>query len=137
MRLRHEVTAERAINVLEDIIGSSQDSYNASFQGIDSKRTAYLNWVSGALVQLRSIFADSEIEGSLLARGYWHICNANLSPNPLGRLINEEIEFQAGHANIHNDPGGRLGDARDRLRSLARLGNRPGEICVPDTNALL
>lgn len=137
MQLRHGVTVDVAVKVLDDIISRSQDPYNEQFSTIDRKRTVYLNWVSSAQAQLRSIFADSELELSMLERGYWHICNAVAASNPLGRLINEEIEFQAGYANIHGDAGGRLGEARNRLVRIAALGNRPGKIYILDTNALL
>jgi hypothetical protein len=51
--------------------------------------------------------------------------------------VTEELRFQAGYAGIPNDAGGRLGEVRTRLRALTRLGERPGRIRVPDTNALL
>lgn len=55
----------------------------------------------------------------------------------MNRLVREELRFQAGFPGIAGDPGGRLGEVRERLRALTQLGDRPGHICIPDTNALL
>jgi rRNA-processing protein FCF1 len=102
------------------------------------KLNSYLNWVYDAQARLRSIFADGELEDSLLARAYWHVSMASIPPSPeLGRLVDEELVFQAGHPGVAGVPGGRLGEAADRLRALRRLADRGGSICVPDTNALL
>ena len=137
MRLRHGVTAERAIRVLEERISASQGPINAASDD-DLKRNLYLNWVSDTEVQLQEIFSDAELEDPILGRGYWHICAAPQSDEKLmNRLVREELRFQAGHPGINGDPGGRLGEVRTRLRALTRLGDRPGRICVPDTNALL
>ena len=89
-------------------------------------------------VRLQEIFSDAGIEDPVLGRGYWHICSASSSDEKLmSRLVREELRFQAGYPGIPNDSGGRLGEVRTRLRALTRLGERPGRICVPDTNALL
>jgi len=123
-----------AIKTLEDITFLSQEPHNASFEHIEEKITSYLNWVNACQLALRHVFADSELD-LLLGRGYWHICNANLQPFPLERLINEEIVFQVGH--VGTSDVGRLGEAANRLRALARLGQREGSMYVLDTNALL
>jgi rRNA-processing protein FCF1 len=140
MRLRHEVTVEQAIQALGQIIQESLQPRNIAAQPPDLrvKLNSYLNWVYGAQTRLRSIFADTELEDSLLARAYWHVSMSSIPPSPeLGRLVDEELIFQAGHPGVPADPGGRLGDAADRLGALRRLADRPGRICVPDTNALL
>lgn len=118
------------------------DSQQASAQnasGAEVKRQAYLNWVSTTQQQLRTVFADTELEDSLLGRGYWHICAlASQSSERLpNRLIGEELVFQVGHPGIHGDPGGRIGEVAAGLRGLLGLSSRPGRICVLDTNALL
>ena len=46
MQLRHGVTVDVAVKVLDDIISRSQDPYNEQFSTIDRKRTVYLNWVT-------------------------------------------------------------------------------------------
>lgn len=99
----------------------------------------YLNWVNTTQAHLRTVFSDTELEDSLLGRGYWHICQMHSAgaEKLLSRLIGEELEFQVGHANITGDRHGRLGDAAARLRALTVHAARPGRICVPDTNALL
>ena len=94
--------------------------------------------VADTEVRLREIFSDAGTEDPLLGRGYWHICSTSSSDKRLmSRLVREELRFQAGYPGILNDSGGRLGEVRMRLRALTRLGDRPGNICVPDTNALL
>jgi rRNA-processing protein FCF1 len=135
MRLRHGVTVEQAIKALAERISDSQQVSARP----DVIRQTYLNWVDTTQQHLRTIFSDTELEDSLLERGYWHICEMYPhSPDiPLNRLIAEELVFQVGHPGIHGDPGGRVGQAVTKLRALTRLASRPGRICVPDTNALL
>jgi rRNA-processing protein FCF1 len=136
MKLRHGVTIESAISAINDIIQESQQPYNLTSNDTVGKLISYFNWVDTAQKRLRTVFADAELENSLLARAYWHI-GALLSYQSLSRMINEEIEFQAGYPNNPADSHGRLGDAISRLRSLARLADRLGRICVLDTNVLL
>jgi rRNA-processing protein FCF1 len=139
MRLRHGVTVERAIQTLGEIIQDSQQPRNIpGQQDLRIKLNAYLNWVYGAQARLRPVFADTEIEDALLSRAYWHVSMASVPPSPeLGRLVDEELVFQAGYPGIPGDSGGQLGEAANRLRALSRLADRDGSICVPDTNALL
>jgi rRNA-processing protein FCF1 len=138
MRLRHGVTVEQAVQELGEIIQDSQPQNAGAPPDLRVKLNSYLNWVYGAQARLRLSFADSELEDSLLARAYWHVSMASIPPSPeLGRLIDEELVFQAGHPGVPDDRGGRFGEAADRLRSLRRLADRAGRICVPDTNALL
>ena len=139
MRLRHGVTAEHAIQELGKIIMSSQaPRRNDQPTDLRIKLNAYLNWVYEAQTRLRMIFSDTDLEDSLLARAYWHVSMNSVPPSPeLGRLVNEELIFQAGSPGIPNDQGGRLGEAEDRLRQWMRLADRVGRICVLDTNALL
>jgi hypothetical protein len=136
MRLRHGVTVEQALQELDQIIRDSLQTRNIGApESPRVKLKSYLNWVYGAQIRLRSVFANTELEDSLLARAYWHVSMSSIPPSPeLGRLVDEELLFQAGNPGV---PGGRLGEAADRLRTLRRLARRPGRICVPDTNALL
>lgn len=138
MHLRRGITAQRAIEVIEERISASQRPLNAAEQDPDLKRHVYLNWVADTEARLQEIFADAGTEDPVLGRGYWHICSASSSDEKLmSRLVREELRFQAGYPGIPNDSGGRLGEVRSRLRALTQLGDRPGYICVPDTNALL
>jgi rRNA-processing protein FCF1 len=139
MRLRHGVTVEHAIQELSEIVMESQQPRNTG-QPVDLrvKLNGYLNWVYAAQTRLRLIFSDTELEDSLLARAYWHVSMTSIPPSPeLGRLVDEELIFQAGHPGVPGDRGGRLGEAADRLRQWRRLADRVGSICIPDTNALL
>ncbi len=137
MRIRHAVTVDSAIKALEEIISRSQEPRNILAEEPVLRLNSYLNWVDAAQTQIRYVFADTEIEDSLLSRGYWHICNVTDIPRTMSRLIKEELVSQAGHVNVFGDRNGRLGEAASRLRSLLAIGSRPGRICVPDTNALL
>lgn len=138
MHLRRGVTAQRAIEMIEERISAAQGPLNAGGQDPDLKRHLYLNWVSDTEVRLQEIFSDAGIEDPVLGRGYWHIYSASSSDEKLmSRLVKEELRFQAGYPGIANDSGGRLGEVRTRLRALTRLGERPGHICVADTNGLL
>jgi rRNA-processing protein FCF1 len=138
MRLRHGATVGQAIQALDGIIQESLQTRNIGAQALNVKLNSYLNWVYGAQTRLRSIFADTKLEDSLLSRAYWHVSMASIPPSPeLGRLVDEELIFQAGHPGVIGDRGGRLGEAADHLRALRRLADRAGSICVPDTNALL
>jgi hypothetical protein len=138
MHLRRGVTAQRAIEVIEEQILASQGPLNVADEDPDLKRHVYLNWVADTEVRLQEIFSDAGTEDPVLGRGYWHICSASSSDEKLmSRLVREELRFQAGYPGISNDSGGRLGEVRTRLRALTRLGERPGYIGVPDTNALL
>jgi rRNA-processing protein FCF1 len=141
MRLRHGVTVEQAIRALGERISDSQQASADAASGPDDARQAYLNWVSTTQQYLRTIFSDTELEDSLLGRGYWHICAMTIpsmsKERLLQRLVREELVFQVGYPGIHGDPGGRLGEVATRLRALTRLAARPGRICIPDTNALL
>lgn len=139
MRLRHGVTVEQAIQEPDQIIRDSLQARNIGAPESPSvKLNSYLNWVYAAQLRLRSVFADTELEDSLLARAYWHASMSSIPPSPeLGRLVDEELLFQAGNPGVPGDLGGWLGEAAGRLRTLRRLAGRPGRICVPDTNALL
>lgn len=139
MRLRRGVTVEQAVKALEGQISDSQQVSAQNASGAEVKRQTYLNWVSTTQKHLRTIFADTELEDSLLGRGYWHICSlsSQSSEKLLNRLIGEELVFQVGYPGIHSDPGGRIGEVAAGLRGLLRLSSRPGRICVADTNALL
>src|SRR5260370_23872691 len=87
---------------------------------------------------MRMVFSGTEAEDTLLARGYWHICqmSSQSAEKLLNRLIGEELVFQVGHPGISGDPGGCLGEATIRLRALTGLATWPGHICVLDTNPL-
>lgn len=138
MRLRHNVTAAEAVRALEACIQGSQQASAHGINDPDTRRHLYLNWVNTSQQQLRAIFSDYELQDSLLSRGYWKICA--LSPEPLShllqRLINEELEFQVGHPG-DGPPTGRLGEAIVTLQALIDQSERPGKICVLDTNSLL
>jgi rRNA-processing protein FCF1 len=139
MRLRHGVTAEHAIKSIQERISNSQQASASNASGAEVKRQAYLNWVNTTQVSVRMVFADTEAEDTLLARGYWHICQMSSQSDEklLNRLIGEELDFQVGHPGIQGDPGGRLGAVITRLRSWIGPAARRGHICVLDTNALL
>lgn len=137
MRLRPSVTAERAIQVIEERILAAQGPLNER-SSADVKRNLYLNWVYETEVQLQAIFADAVLEDPILSRGYWHICASSRTNEQLmDRLVGEELRFQAGFPGIPNDSGGRLGETVAALRSMTGLAARRGRISVPDTNALL
>jgi hypothetical protein len=138
MRLRRGVTVDQTIQGLSEIITESQRPRNSGPQvNPRIQLNAYLNWVYSAQARLRLLFSDTELEDSLLARAYWHVSMSSVPPSPeLGRLIDEELVFQAGHPGIAGDAGS-LGDAVERLRQWRKLANRPGKICIPDTNVLL
>jgi rRNA-processing protein FCF1 len=139
MRLRHGVTVELAIKILQERISDSQQASASNAAGAEVKRQAYLNWINTTQVSLRMVFSDTEAEDTLLARAYWHICQMSSQSDErlLNRLIGEELVFQVGHPGIHGDPVGRLGAVMTRLRSWTGPGARRGHICVLDTNALL
>ena len=139
MQLRRGVTVRQAIQVLEERISDSQQASASNASGPEIKRQVYLNWVDTTQKHLRTVFSDTDLEDSLLGRGYWHICglSSESAERLLNRLIGEELIFQVGYPSINGDLGGRFGEAAARLRALVRLTDRPGRICVPDTNALL
>lgn len=127
MHLRHEVTAQRAIAVIDELISASQRPLAGVAEDADLKRHLYLNWVAEAEVRLQEVFSDAGAKDPVLERGYWHICSASSSDARLmSRLVQEELRFQCGYAGIPDDPGGRLGEVRTRLRELTRLGTGPG-----------
>lgn len=74
MRLHHGVTVEQAIRVLTERISDSQQASGSTAAGPDVKRQLYLNWVNATQQQLRTVFSETDLEDSLLGRGYWHIC---------------------------------------------------------------
>lgn len=139
MRLHRGVTVEQAIGALAQRVSGSQQASASNASGAEVKRQAYLNWVSTTQAHLRTVFSDTELEDTLLARGYWHICamSSQSAEKLLSRLIGEELVFQVGYPNIPGDSGGRLGEAITTLRALTGLAAWPGHICVLDTNALL
>src|SRR5258706_15780642 len=139
MQLRHGVTVGQAIDALRQRIADSQRAYGLNYSDAEMKRQECLNWVNVTQVQLRTVFADNELEDAVLARGYWHFCQmpSDSAARLLSRLIEEELVFQAGHPGTPGDSGGQLGEAVTRLAALARLMDRPGRTCIMDPNALL
>jgi hypothetical protein len=120
------VTVEQAIKALEQRISDAQQVVNAS--GPDRRRPQYLTWVDTTQQHLRTVFADTELEDSLLGRGYWHICELasqfDHQMRMLDRIIGEELVFQVGHPGIHGDLGGHLGEVACGLRDLRQLASR-------------
>ena len=139
MRLRHGVTVEQAIKIVKARVSDSQQASASNAAGAEVKRQVYINWVSTTQTSMRMVFSDTEVEDTLLARGYWHICQMSSQTDErlLNRLIGEELVFQVRHPGIHGAAGGRLGAVRPRLHSWFGPAARHGLICVPDTNALL
>jgi rRNA-processing protein FCF1 len=138
MHLRRGATVTHAIEVLQERISASQGPTGSATDDAALKRNLYLNWVADTEAMLQEVFTDAGIEDPILGRGYWHICSIPPFDHALmNRLVREELRFQCGFPAIPGDAGGRLGEVRARLQALARLGDRPGRICVPDTNALL
>lgn len=138
MRLRHNVTVLEAVRALQACVERSQQASPHGINDPQMCRHLYLNWVNTSQQQLRAVFSDSELQDSLLSRGYWRICS--LSPEPLShllqRLISEELAFQVGHPG-DRPPTGRFGEAIETLRTLIYQSDRPGTVCVLDTNSLL
>ena len=142
MRLRHGVTVEQAIQALDQIIRDSLQTRNIGApESPRVKLNSYLNWVYGAQNRLRSVFADTELEDSLLARAYWHVSMSSIPPSlELGRLVDEELLFQGGNPGVPGDPGGRLGEAAGHLRAeetrrAARQDLRPRHERTPPLHA--
>ena len=113
MRLRHGVTVEQAINALDEVIRRSNDPRTFGLHEVRSKLNQLLwTWVNASQGQFRAVFADTELEDLVLSRGYWHLATATIPsyPQELGRLIDDELVFQAGHPGVPGDRGGRLGE---------------------------
>ena len=79
MHLRHGVTVEQAVTALNEAIMETVHVTSSVVQA-EHKRQAYLNWADATLQRVRTMFSDSELESSLLGRGYWHICGLTLPP---------------------------------------------------------
>jgi PIN domain len=151
VRIQPGITVAKAIEVLEDIINRSAEPQNvltgltvtgfaelASRPEYGQALKAYLNWVNSAQAMLRSVFASAELSDALMSRAYWHICNFHGPVTTFSRLIGEELVYQAGHPGITGDPTrSQLGQAVAQLRALSYLADRPGKICVPDTNVMM
>src|SRR5262245_8817600 len=119
MRIRHGQTVGAAITALDEIINSSQPPRNVSADEPLNRLWQYLNWIDTAQLRLRRVFADREVEDSLLSRGYWHIVTTPIPvTNVLSGMIRDELVFQAGNPGINGDSGGRLGEFASLLRRL-------------------
>jgi hypothetical protein len=79
MHLRHGVTVEQAVTALHEAIRDTVHVTSSVVQA-EQKRQAYLNWADATLQRVRTVFSDSQLESSLLGRGYWHICGLTLPP---------------------------------------------------------
>lgn len=114
MRLRHGATVGQAIQALDGIIQESLQTRNIARQAFDVKLNSYLNWVYGAQTRLRSIFADTELEDSLLARAYWHV---SMASGPVGLC--------PGADGVRPGPGGPGGAA-----APVAVRGVPGDACA-------
>jgi hypothetical protein len=70
IHLRRAVTAQRAIEIIEERISATQQPLNAATDNADLKRHLYLNWVADTEARLQEIFSDAGVEDPVLGRGY-------------------------------------------------------------------
>jgi hypothetical protein len=132
LRLKHPVSADRAlevlnerINVLDNLPGATA---NTGPHYPIARRDAYLTWVETTEVQLSELTHDETVIGLLQTSRYWAIRDLDLESGRPIPLIEGEIRSR-----------------RDVLHSLrmnlemrvARARNAPGHITVLDTNTLL
>lgn len=64
MHLRRAVTAQRAIEVIEERISATQQPLNAAADNADLKRHLYLNWVADTLAYLLGVIVGREADES-------------------------------------------------------------------------
>lgn len=135
MRLRHEVTARQAVEILRDLarlVKNEASNLAATTEGQTNRgvrhaRDSYLVWADGAERRLRELFSDSDIIGLLHSDRYWRIHALDrYSARPMA-VIGAEIEAQQAL----------LTEAADRFDEYTRLSHQPGKALVLDTNVFL
>jgi len=151
MKLRPGVTISTAIEQVKRAIANADTVKNAlgnlhanGYQTVSARpdfqqvQHSYLYWAESSVEGLGQVFSDTELIDSILGVAYWNIAGYQGSVSILSRLIDEELIRQVGRYGVPNDPShSRLGEAVKELEQLLSLSDRPGSICVPDTNALM
>jgi PIN domain-containing protein len=137
--LRTGQTAAEAAQQLRNLLGQLQaprnqrdeaitaDQYREPRIMMSAKINAYLAWVQTAEMELRHLFADTDLSDGLFGERYWHIAGLPVG-SPYGtRIIDQETDLQAA----------RFEEASKTLTTWQRLGQRPGELLALDTNTFL
>lgn len=117
------VHAQETLRRLETDCGNCESTHHEF--GLAQK--AYLDWVDGADGQLRSVFADHEAADALVSRAYWEIQRLSDATPGAWQVLRREIRSQAG----------RLRAMQHQLAELHEFVERPGDLVVLDTSALI
>lgn len=130
MHLRSPGGIDHAIETLRGLQAEC-DSCGSSFHDFEPSRNQYIKWVDNAYQQLRSLFADDRLAEGLLGRSFFELQRIDADTSRSGpaawTMLTREVRVQLE----------RLQAAEDHLRKLKVFAERPGEIVLPDTSALV
>jgi len=125
MRLRNPGSVAQVITTLQSLLYECENCRNG--QDALQARDAYLRWVEKADAQYGSLFTHSALEDGLHSPGYWEIHRLRFdSPRPFP-MIHREIRVQCD----------RIERVSADLQRLREFIERPGDLVVPDTSALV
>ncbi|MEU5666768.1 PIN domain-containing protein [Streptomyces longwoodensis] len=86
----------------------------------------YVDWIDKVEGFLRALYISDEPARRLLSRRYWGLAE-NTAPAYMYKHLTTEIEIQRRY----------LAHLSEELEELHKIGDRPGQLVVPDTNVLL
>jgi PIN domain len=107
-----------------EIDGGNCESAHSEFR---RAQKAYLDWVDDADGQLRSLFVDPEPADGLVSRTYWEIQRLSDATPGAWQVLRRELKAQSE----------RLQAMQRRLTDQKDFAERPGELVVVDTSALV
>ena len=125
MRLKNPTLLDSGLETLRRMHMECGNLLNA--HGTLRLRDDYLTWVDNTERQFNSLFADSTLSDGLHSTPYWEIRRlTEETPRPYP-LVEREVTRQAR----------RIEEAMAELTRLKTFLDRPGDIVVPDSSALV
>ncbi|XVV12615.1 PIN domain-containing protein [Actinoplanes sp. CA-131856] len=127
MILRRGQSMRHAIDVLQERIRQGENASNVV--RMHQLLSHYVSWVRESEIQLRQVFADTEVVDKLFTPRHWHL-RAN--------GVAEDLAIGPGVFHDEFDAQRRmLQEVVDNLSGFLELADRPGKVCVLDTNTIM
>lgn len=115
-----------AIRTLDELKTSCENLYAEMSGSYADPRGHYLDWAASAHDQLRNRFVDPEIAEQVFSKRYWSIAESGIVDR-VSQSLTVEIRAQTD----------RLTSLKCQLERYLKIGTRPGQLTVLDTNVLI